>query len=113
MNAMQCFRTLFLRPVVQQEAHNLKELEVLASASVRLGKHLLIWVQQKDLLSLTWHPTSVNSMSTYMHVGSGTGGISRVKCRRRRGVFGSLFENYLHSGGSSQFTSIPHAELQL
>ena len=56
---------------------------------------------------------SVNSMSTYMHVGSGTGGTLRVKSRGRHGVFGSLFGNNLRSSWSSQFSSIAHAELQL
>jgi len=56
---------------------------------------------------------SIKSMSTYIHVGSSAGGIFRVKSRKRRGVLGSLLGSNLRSGGSSQFTSVTHAGLQL
>jgi hypothetical protein len=52
-------------------------------------------------------------MSTYMHLGSSTGGNLCVKIVEDHGVFGNLFGNNLRSGGSSQFTSISDAELQL
>lgn len=84
-----------------------------SSSNVRLGRQPLTWIRQKNLLSLTEHQMSVNSMSTYMDVRSCTGRTLRVKSRRRHAVFGCLSGNNLRSGGSSQFTSINHAKLQL